>query len=140
MSVHPVDAERRACAVAPATAAVARAASHVRIGRAADGGNRALRLVQIDHARLAALLRDAQRRGDAFDQLFPGALGAVCIGAAGADSAADALANMLIGAAPRVPLAPVQMALIGAGGRARARDDLLVEIEASAGHPLEQLS
>ena len=85
-------------------------------GLAADGGNRALRLVQVDHARLAARLHDAQRRGDAFDQVFPGALGAVCIGAAGAST--DAMARLLADAAPDLPLAPVQMALLDAGGYA----------------------
>ncbi len=84
-------------------------------GAAANGGNHALRLVQIDHARVAALLHDAQRRGDAFDQVFPGALGAVCIGAS-----ADAMARVLTDAAPDLPLAPVQMALLDAGGYAGA--------------------
>jgi enamine deaminase RidA (YjgF/YER057c/UK114 family) len=123
--MHPVDAERRACSGASATAAAAHvqtaaalAASRAGGAIAADRGNRALRLVQIDHARLAALLHDAQRRGDAFQRLFPGALGAVCIGAAG--SAADALADLLTDAAPGVPLAPVQMTLLDAGGHARA--------------------
>lgn len=90
----------------------------------ANGGNRALRLVQIDQARLAALLHDAQQRGDAFDRVFPGALGAVCIGAAG--SPADAMARVLAAAAPDLPLAPVQMALLDAGSHARA--DAVCEI------------
>ncbi|MGU7816995.1 chorismate transformation enzyme, FkbO/Hyg5 family [Burkholderia sp. AW49-1] len=125
MSVHPVDAERRACSLSSATTAVARehmtggaAASRTGISPAANGGNRALRLVQVDHARLAALLHDARQRGDAFDRVFPGALGAVCIGAAGAP--ADEMARMLAAAAPDLPLAPVQMALLDAGGHARA--------------------
>ncbi|RQR38649.1 endoribonuclease L-PSP [Burkholderia sp. Bp9142] len=125
MSVHPVDAERRACSPSSATTAVARghmaagpAASRAGISPAAHGGNRALRLVQVDHARLAALLHDAQQRGDAFDQVFPGALGAVCIGAAG--SPVDAMARMLAVAAPGLPIAPVPMALLDAGGHARA--------------------
>ena len=94
------------------------AASRAGISPAANGGNRALRLVQIDHARLAALLHDARQRGDAFDHVFPGALGAVCIGAAGAPT--DAMASMLAAAAPDLPRAPVQMALLDAGGHARA--------------------
>ncbi len=98
--------------------AAAPAASRAGRSPAANGGNRALRLVQIDHARLAALLHAAQQRGDAFDHVFPGALGAVCIGAAGAP--ADAMASMLAAAAPDLPLAPVQMALLDAGGHARA--------------------
>ncbi|MBY4870558.1 endoribonuclease L-PSP [Burkholderia anthina] len=114
MSVHPVDAERRACSLSSATTAVVR--GHMAAGRAADGGNRALRLVQIDHARLAARLHDAQRRGDAFDRMFPGALGAVCIGAAGTTT--DGMARLLTDAAPDLPLAPVQMALLDAGGHA----------------------
>lgn len=85
---------------------------------AAGGGNRALRLVRLDLAGLAARVRDAQRRGDAFDRMFPGALGAVCIGAAGAST--DAMARLLTDAAPDLPLAPVQMALLDAGGHARA--------------------
>lgn len=84
----------------------------------ANGGNRALRLVRIDQARLAALLHAARQRGDAFDRVLPGALGAVCIGAAG--SPADAMARMLAAAAPDLPLAPMQMALLDAGSHARA--------------------
>nr|WP_057926676.1 hypothetical protein [Burkholderia ambifaria] len=125
MSVHPVDAERRTCSLSSATTAVAHghmaaapAASHAGLSHAADGGNRALRLVRIDHARLVALLHDAQQRGDAFGDLFPGALGAVCIGAS--DSPADAMARMLAVAAPDLPIAPVPMALLDAGGHARA--------------------
>ncbi|WP_321851581.1 endoribonuclease L-PSP [Burkholderia diffusa] len=125
MSVHPVDAERRACSLSSATTAVARehmtggaAVSGAGISPAANGGNRALRLVRIDYARLAALLHDARQRGDAFDRVFPGALGAVCIGAAGVPT--DAMARMLAAAAPDLPLAPVQMALLDAGGHARA--------------------
>ncbi|RQR42838.1 MULTISPECIES: endoribonuclease L-PSP [unclassified Burkholderia] len=116
MSVHPVDAERRACSPSSATSAVAR--GPMAATSTANGGNRALRLVQIDQARLAALLHDAQQRGDAFGRVFPGALGAVCIGAAG--SPADAMARMLAAAAPDLPLAPVQMALLDAGSHARA--------------------
>ncbi|KUY53580.1 chorismate transformation enzyme, FkbO/Hyg5 family [Burkholderia sp. RF2-non_BP3] len=125
MSVHPVDAERRAYSLSSATTAVARehmtggaAASRAGISPAANGDNRALRLVQVDHARLAALLHAARQRGDAFGRVFPGALGAVCIGAAGAPT--DAMARMLAAAAPDLPLAPVQMALLDAGGHARA--------------------
>ncbi|PFH28190.1 enamine deaminase RidA (YjgF/YER057c/UK114 family) [Burkholderia sp. JKS000303] len=101
-------------------------------GLAADRGNRALRLVQVDHARLAARLHDAQRRGDAFDQLFPGALGAVCIGAAGAST--DAMARLLADAAPDLPLAPVRMALLDAGGYAGS--DAVCEIWQCDAHDL----
>ncbi|WP_230947548.1 endoribonuclease L-PSP [Burkholderia territorii] len=125
MSVHPVDAERRACSVSPAAAALARepmagaaAGSQAGMSPAANGGNRALRLVRIDHARLAALLDAGQQRADAFDRAFPGALGAVCIGAAGAPT--DAMVRMLAAAAPDLPLAPVQMALLDAGAHAGA--------------------
>ncbi|KWO64126.1 hypothetical protein [Burkholderia territorii] len=125
MSVHPVDAERRASSVSSAPAVLARepmagaaAASHAGMSSAANGGDRALRLVRIDHARLAALLDAGQQRADAFDRMFPGALGAVCIGAAGAPT--DAMARMLAAAAPDLPLAPVQMALLDAGGHAGA--------------------
>lgn len=96
----------------------AAAASHAGMSSAANGGDRALRLVRIDHARLAALLDAGQQRADAFDRAFPGALGAVCIGAAGAP--ADAMAHMLAAAAPDLPLAPVRMALLDAGGHAGA--------------------
>ncbi|WP_175885617.1 endoribonuclease L-PSP [Burkholderia sp. BCC0044] len=101
--VHPVDAERRPCSLLPAAPF-------------APGGDRALRLVQTSDARLVALLRDARNRGDGFDRVFPGALGAVCIGAAGTQHAsrADAMARMLTDAAPGLPVAPVQMALLGA--------------------------
>ncbi|MBR8226634.1 endoribonuclease L-PSP [Burkholderia ambifaria] len=131
MSVHPVDAERRACslssapnAVAPAHPAAAPAASRAGIPPAANGGSRPLRLARIDHARLAALLHDAHQRGDAFEHLFPGALGVVCIGAAG--SPADAMVRMLAVAAPDLPLAPVPMTLLEAGGHARG--DAVCEI------------
>ncbi|WP_396329075.1 endoribonuclease L-PSP [Burkholderia anthina] len=130
MSVHPVDAERRACSLSSATTAVAH--GHMAAGLAADRGNRALRLVQVDHARLAVRLHDAQRRGDAFDQLFPGALGAVCIGAAGAST--DAMARLLADAAPDLPLAPVQMALLDAGGYAGS--DAVCEIWQCDAHDL----
>jgi hypothetical protein len=129
--VHPVDAERRACslssapnAVAPGHTAAAPAASRAGIPPAANGVSHALRLARIDHARLAALLHAARQRGDAFEHLFPGALGAVCIGAAG--SPADAMARMLAVAAPELPLAPVPMALLDAGGHARG--DAVCEI------------
>ncbi|WP_415750202.1 endoribonuclease L-PSP [Burkholderia pyrrocinia] len=131
MSVHSVDAERRPCSLSSATAPAARgqAASGPDASRSgaplAHGGDRALRLVQMSHARLAASLHDARVRGDGFDRAFPGALGAVCIGAAGLqresyaesqrESHADAAARMLAGAAPDLPVAPVQMALLGAG-------------------------
>ncbi|RKU02584.1 endoribonuclease L-PSP [Burkholderia sp. Nafp2/4-1b] len=128
MSVHSVDAERRACSRSSATSAVAHAP--IDAEPAAERGNHALRLVRIDRARLAARLHDAQRRGDAFDHVFPGALGAVCIGAAASsddstdgstdDSPADAIARMLAGAAPELPIAPVQMALLDAGSHAHA--------------------
>ncbi|MCA8037714.1 endoribonuclease L-PSP [Burkholderia arboris] len=104
MSVQPVDAERHPCSPSPAAAPFA------------HGGDRALRLVQTSDARLVALLHDARGRGDALDRVFPGALGAVCIGAAGTpdESRAQALAPMLTDVAPGLPVAPVQMALLGA--------------------------
>ncbi|NTZ87170.1 endoribonuclease L-PSP [Burkholderia metallica] len=104
MSVHPVDAERRPCSLLPAAAPFA------------HGGDRALRLVQMSDARLVALLHAACSRGDGLERVFPGALGAVCIGAAGTpdESRADAMARMLTDAAPGLPIAPVQMALLGA--------------------------
>ncbi|MDF3089486.1 endoribonuclease L-PSP [Burkholderia semiarida] len=104
MSVQPVDAERHPCSPSPAAAPFA------------HGGDRALRLVQMSDARLVALLHDARGRGDALDRVFPGALGAVCIGAAGTpdESCAQALARMLTDVAPGLPVAPVQMALLGA--------------------------
>ncbi|MFH5253229.1 endoribonuclease L-PSP [Burkholderia semiarida] len=104
MSVQPVDAERHPCSPSPAAAPFA------------HGGDRALRLVQMSDARLVALLHDARGRGDALDRVFPGALGAVCIGAAGTpdESRAQALARMLTDVAPGLPVAPVQMALLGA--------------------------
>ncbi|WP_193099078.1 endoribonuclease L-PSP [Burkholderia sp. Z1] len=123
MSVHPVDAERRPCSLSSASAPFARGQSAA--GRAASrsdaplahGGGHALRLVQMSHARLAALLHDARIRGDGFDHAFPGALGAVCIGSAGThdESQAGAAARMLTDAAPDLPIAPVQMALLGTG-------------------------
>ncbi len=108
MSVHPVDAERRPCSLLPAAAPAAAPFAH--------GGGRALRLVQMSDARLVALLHDARSRGDGLDRVFPGALGAVCIGAAGTpdESRADAMARMLTDAVPGLPVAPVQMALLGA--------------------------
>ncbi|AXF21725.1 endoribonuclease L-PSP [Burkholderia pyrrocinia] len=137
MSVHPVDAERRPCSLSSATAPVVRgqtaggpAAS--RSGAPlANGGDRALRLVQMNQARLVALLHDARIRGEGFDHAFPGALGAVCIGAAGwqdesrVASQAGAAARMLADAAPDLPVAPVQMALLGAGA---APGDAVCEI------------
>ncbi|MDN7702141.1 endoribonuclease L-PSP [Burkholderia semiarida] len=104
MSVQPVDAERQPCSPSPAAAPFA------------HGGDRALRLVQMSDARLVALLHDARGRGDALDRVFPGALGAVCIGAAGTphESRAQALARMLTDVAPGLPVAPVRMALLGA--------------------------
>ncbi|MDN7852067.1 endoribonuclease L-PSP [Burkholderia seminalis] len=95
MSVHPVDAERRSCSPPSATAPFA------------HGGDRALRLVQMSHARLVALLHAAR-----LDHVVPGALGAVCIGAAG--SHADAAQRILADTAPDLPVAPVRMALLGA--------------------------
>ncbi|CAD9220857.1 Pteridine-dependent dioxygenase [Burkholderia cenocepacia] len=82
----------------------------------AHDGDRALRLVQMSDARLVALLHDARSRGDGLDRVFPGALGAVCIGAAGTPDAsrAAAMARMLTDVAPGLPVAPVQMALLGA--------------------------
>ncbi|MPV68865.1 endoribonuclease L-PSP [Burkholderia sp. BE17] len=123
MSVHPVDAERRPCSLSSAAAPSARgqAAAAPDASRSgaplAHGGDRALQLVRMSHARLAALLHDARMRGDGFDRAFPGALGAACIGAAGsqAESQADTAARMLADAAPDLPVAPVQMALLGAG-------------------------
>ena len=131
MSVHPVDAERRPCSLSSASAPVARgqAAGGPDASRSgaplAQGRDRALQLVRMSHVRLAALLHDARMRGDGIDRAFPGALGAVCIGAAGlqdelnaesqAESHADAAARMLADAAPDLPVAPVQMALLGAG-------------------------
>ncbi|WP_175977094.1 endoribonuclease L-PSP [Burkholderia sp. BCC1047] len=104
VSVHPAHAERRPSSPLPAAPAFA----HV--------GGRALRLVQMSDARLVALLHDARSRGDGLDRVFPGALGAVCIGAPGTQHAsrAQALARMLTDAAPDLPVAPVQMTLLGA--------------------------
>ncbi|WP_322088226.1 endoribonuclease L-PSP [Burkholderia sp. BCC1999] len=106
MSVHPVDAERRPCSLPSATAPFA------------QGGDRALRLVQMSRARLVALLDDAR-----FEHVLPGALGAVCIGAAG--SHADAVERLLADRVPGLPVAPVQMALLGADA---AADDAVCEI------------
>ncbi|MGU7781478.1 chorismate transformation enzyme, FkbO/Hyg5 family [Burkholderia sp. PU8-34] len=132
MSVHPVDAERRPSSVSsapkpftPGLAATASAASGMAAPEPAasrsiaaesaapltNGGQSALGLVQVSDARLFAWLRDAGTRGDAFAREFPGALGAVCIGA----TAADALAQALADAAPDLPLAPVQMTLLAPG-------------------------
>ncbi|WP_043288674.1 chorismate transformation enzyme, FkbO/Hyg5 family [Paraburkholderia oxyphila] len=67
----------------------------------------ALRLVQIDHARLAALLGGAHGAGEAgpaaaFERAFPGAIGAACMGVA-------AHWPLLADAVPDLPLAPVHM-------------------------------
>ncbi|KAG8149578.1 chorismate transformation enzyme, FkbO/Hyg5 family [Burkholderia catarinensis] len=108
MSVHPVAAERRPYSLSSPAAPLA------------HGGDRALRLVQMSHARLAALLHDARIRNDGFDRAFPGALGAVCIGAAGlqdesqTESHARAAERILADAAPDLPVVPVPMALLGA--------------------------
>ncbi|UTV54361.1 chorismate transformation enzyme, FkbO/Hyg5 family [Burkholderia arboris] len=114
MSVHPVDAERRPHSLSSATAPFA------------HGGDHALRLVQMSHARLVALLHDAR-----IDHVLPGALGAVCIGAAG--SHADAAERMLADTAPDLPVAPVQMALLGADA---APDDAVCEIWQCDAHDL----
>ncbi|WP_176050341.1 endoribonuclease L-PSP [Burkholderia sp. BCC1644] len=106
MSVHSVDAERRPCPLPSATAPFA------------QGGDRALRLVQMSRARLVALLDDAR-----FEHVLPVALGAVCIGAAG--SHADAVERLLADRVPGLPVAPVQMALLGADA---APDDAVCEI------------
>lgn len=133
MSVHPVDAERRPCSLSSAAAPVARgqtaagpAASRSGAPLAHDG-DRALRLVRMSHARLAALLDDARGRGDGFERALPGALGAVCIGAASLqdESNADAAARMLADVVPDLPVAPVPMTLLGAG---IAPDDAVCEI------------
>ncbi|MDR8069822.1 chorismate transformation enzyme, FkbO/Hyg5 family [Burkholderia cenocepacia] len=127
VSVHPVDAERRPCPMLPAAAPAAAPFAH--------GGDRALRLVQASHARLVALLHDACGRDDGFDRVFPGALGAVCIGAAGTPDAsrAAAMARMLTDAAPGLPVAPVQMALLGADV---APDDAVCEVWQCDAHDL----
>ncbi|WP_175996689.1 chorismate transformation enzyme, FkbO/Hyg5 family [Burkholderia stabilis] len=103
MSVHPVDAERRPCSLSSAAAPLA-------------NGGCALRLVQMSHARLVALLDDARMHADGFERALPGALGVVCIGAGGLQDAsqADSAARMLADTAPDLPVAPVQMALLGA--------------------------
>ncbi|HIH2746321.1 endoribonuclease L-PSP [Burkholderia aenigmatica] len=141
MSVHPVDAERRPCSLSSSAAPVARGQTAAgpaasRSGESlAGGGDRALRLVRMSHARLAALLHDARGRGDGFDHVLPGALGAVCVGAGGSPresrtesrtgSHADAAARMLADLVPDLPVAPVPMTLLGAG---IAPDDAVCEI------------
>ncbi|KAF1034366.1 MAG: 3-hydroxybenzoate synthase [Burkholderia lata] len=141
MSVHPVDAERRPCSLSSSAEPVARgrttagpAASRSGESLARDG-DRALRLVRMSHARLAALLDDARGRGDGFERAFPGALGAVCIGAAGLqdESHADAAARMLAEVVPDLPVAPVPMTLLGAG---IAPDDAVCEIWQCDAHDL----
>ncbi|MCA7888722.1 endoribonuclease L-PSP [Burkholderia contaminans] len=142
MSVHPVDAERRPCSLSSSIAPVGRgqtAAGPVasRSGEAlALDGDRALRLVRMSHARLAALLHDARGRDDRFERAFPGALGAVCIGAdtaSHAESRADAAARMLADVVPDLPVAPVPMTLLGAG---IAPDDAVCEIWQCQAHDL----
>jgi len=137
--VHPVDAERRPCSLSSSAAPVARVQAAAgpaasRTPLAHDGGH-ALRLVRMSHARLAALLDDARSRGDGFERAFPGALGAVCIGAGDSQresrtasqtgSHADAAARMLADVVPDLPVAPVPMTLLGAG---IAPDDAVCEI------------
>ncbi|HDR9768278.1 TPA: endoribonuclease L-PSP [Burkholderia cepacia ATCC 25416] len=137
MSVHPVDAERRPCSLSSSAAPLVRgqaaagpAASRPGVPLAHDEG-RALRLVRMSDARLAALLHDARSRDDGFDHVLPGALGAVCIGAGDLQRAsrtgshADAAARMLADVVPDLPVAPVPMALLGAG---IAPDDAVCEI------------
>nr|WP_274389203.1 endoribonuclease L-PSP [Paraburkholderia tagetis] len=73
----------------------------------------ALRLVQIDHARLAALLDGAPgvakpHAAEAFERAFPGAIGAACFGAARVGSVGHWA--RLADAVPDLPLAPVHMA------------------------------
>ncbi|MCA8047633.1 chorismate transformation enzyme, FkbO/Hyg5 family [Burkholderia arboris] len=114
MSVHSVDAERRPHSLSSAAAPFA------------HGGDRALRLVQMSHARLVALLHDAR-----VDHVLPGALGAVCIGAAG--SHAGAAERMLADTVPDLPVAPVQMALLGADAAAA---DAVCEIWQCDAHDL----
>lgn len=145
MSVHPVDAERRPCSLSSSAAPVAcgpMAAGHTASGSSkplACGGDRALRLVRMSHARLAALLHDAHRHGGGFERAFPGALGAVCIGAGDLQresetgSRADAAARMLADVVPDLPVAPVPMALLGAG---IAPDDAVCEIWQCHAHDL----
>ncbi|MDR3096473.1 MAG: hypothetical protein LBV73_05290, partial [Paraburkholderia sp.] len=100
----------------------------------------ALRLAQIDHARLAALLSGAPgaagpSAAEAFAQAFPGALGAVCFGAACTGAAcvdeasvdvarvgAPAHGSLLEGAVPDLPLAPVHMQRLEPQRVARASD------------------
>ena len=114
MSVHSVDAERRPHSLSSAAAPFA------------HGDDRALRLVQMSHARLVALLHDAR-----VDDVLPGALGAVCIGAAG--SHAGAAERMLADIVPDLPVAPVQMALLGADAAAA---DAVCEIWQCDAHDL----
>jgi len=118
------------------------AAGHAASGSSeplACGDDRALRLVRMSHARLAALLHDAHRHGGGFERAFPGALGAVCIGAgdrqreSGTGSHADAAARMLADVVPDLPVAPVPMALLGAG---IAPDDAVCEIWQCHAHDL----
>ena len=73
---------------------------------------RALRLVQIDQARLAALLNDARDADEesgaaAFERAFPGAIGAACFGAACVGAAPHR--PLLADAVSDLPLAPVHM-------------------------------
>lgn len=84
-----------------------------------------LKLIRLEHARLAAMLRERSGQaggGHAFDELIPGALGAACFGdAAGWPLLADA--------APDLPLAPGCMArLVPPCARAAERDDACFEI------------
>ncbi|VWB55035.1 endoribonuclease L-PSP [Burkholderia lata] len=141
MSVHPVDAERRPCSLSSSAEPVAH--GQTTAGPAASrsgeplarGDDRALRLVRMSHARLAAWLHDAHGRGDGFERAFPGALGAVCIGAASlqVESHADAAARMLADVVPDLPVAPVPMTLLGAG---IAPDDAVCEIWQCHAHDL----
>lgn len=83
-----------------------------------------LKLIRLEHARLAAMLRarSGEARGQAFDALFPGALGAACFGDA-------ACWPLLADAAPHLPLAPGCMArLAPQSSRAAERDDACFEI------------
>jgi chorismate lyase / 3-hydroxybenzoate synthase len=69
-------------------------------------GDHALRLVQIEHTRLDALLNGAaggESGAVAFSRAFPGALGVACFGAA-------ANWTLLDSAIPDLPIAPVHMA------------------------------
>lgn len=83
-----------------------------------------LKLIRVEHARLAAMLRErsGHARGQAFDALFPGALGAACFGDA-------AYWPLLADAAPDLPLAPGSMArLVPPSARAAGRDNACFEI------------